>query len=139
MDIYTGDHPPIIWKPYKLPLRHTQWVCKEWELLEKVGIISQCVSHWSSSIVIVPKKAKSGELHQTCLCVDYHALDSSLPPVVKAHAHSKPQGVLSFVPLPKIDGFCAMLNGSAVHSSLACTSGYHNIAFSPKVKKKSVL
>ena len=37
MDIDTEDHSPIVWKPYTLPLRHTQWVWEELEMLEKAG------------------------------------------------------------------------------------------------------
>ena len=52
-------------------------------------------------------------------------------------AHSKAQGVLSLVPLLEISGPCAMLNDPAVYSLLTCTSGYHYIALSSEVQKKS--
>ena len=39
MDIDTGDSPPISQKPYNLSLKHTAWVQKELETLEKEGII----------------------------------------------------------------------------------------------------
>ena len=39
MDIETGDSPPISKKPYNLSLKHTAWVQKELEILEKAGII----------------------------------------------------------------------------------------------------
>ena len=48
----------------------------------------------------------------------------------------KAQVVLSLVPLPKIDEFCTMLNGSAVYSSLDCTSRYHFIALLPDAEKE---
>ena len=51
-------------------------------------------------------------------------------------AHSKVQGVLSLAPLPKIDEFHAMLNGSTVYSSFDCTYGYCHITLSPKAPKK---
>ena len=35
MEIDTGDSPPITQKPYTLPLKHTTWVQKELEILEK--------------------------------------------------------------------------------------------------------
>ena len=44
MDIETGDSPPISQKPYHLSLKHTTWVQKEIEMLEKSGIIVQSVS-----------------------------------------------------------------------------------------------
>ena len=65
-------------------------------MLEKAGIISRSISPCSSSIVIVPKKAHSGEVPQKCLCIDKCTLNNLLPPVVKAH--SKVQGVLSLGP-----------------------------------------
>ena len=43
---------------------------------------------------IVPYKVQQGEILKKHICVDYHALNSLLPPV--ENAHSKAQGVLSF-------------------------------------------
>ena len=37
MDIDTGDSLPISQRPYSLPLKHTAWVQKEIEILEKTG------------------------------------------------------------------------------------------------------
>ena len=59
MDIDTRDHPPIAQKPYTLPLKHTQWVHEELEMLEVAGVISLSVSPWSSPVVIAP--AQPGE------------------------------------------------------------------------------
>ena len=44
MDIDTGDHPPICQKPYTLALKHYEWVQKEVEQLERMGIITRSVS-----------------------------------------------------------------------------------------------
>ena len=46
-------------------------------------------------------------------------------------AKSRGQGVLSLVPLPKIDKMYAMLNGSTVY----CTSGYLKAALSTETQK----
>ena len=62
MDIDTGDSPPVCQKPYSLPLKHVQWVQKELEILERVGVIQRSMSPWASPIVIVPKKTEPGEL-----------------------------------------------------------------------------
>ena len=124
----TGDNHPITQKPYTLPLKHNQWVHEQLEKLEKAGIISRNVSPWSSHIVIVPKKAQPGEIHQRHSCTDYCTLNSLLPPVIMAHL--KVQHILSLVPLPKIYGLYAVLNGSTIYSSLNCTSGYHNLSLS---------
>ena len=101
MEIDTGDSPPITQKPYTLPLKHATWVQKELEILEKVGVIVRSVSLWASPIVIVPKRTALGDPPKRRLCMDYRAVNSLLPPVKKAF--SKAKGVLTLVPLPKID------------------------------------
>ena len=102
MEINTSDSLPITQKPYTLPLKHTTWVQKELEILEKAGVIVRSVSPWASPIVVVPKRTSPGEPPKRRLCVDYRAVNSLLPPVKKAF--SKAKGVLTLVPLPKIDG-----------------------------------
>ena len=61
MDIDTGDHLPICQKPYALALKHYEWVQKEIEQLERMGIITRSVLPWLSPIVIVPKKSAPDE------------------------------------------------------------------------------
>ena len=65
------------------------------------------VSPWDSPIVIVPKNSALGKPPKRRLCVDYWAVNSLLPPVKKAF--SKTKGVLTLVPLPKIDEIYAPL------------------------------
>ena len=108
---------------------------QELENLEKAGIITRSVSPWASPIVVVPKRSNPGEPPERQLCVDYRVLNSLLPCIKKAHSNSK--GVLTLVPLPKIDELYATLLGSSVYSSLDCTSGYHHIALSEDARKKS--
>ena len=100
----------------------------------KTETISLRVYSWFSPVDIVPEKAQPGEQPQMHLCVDYHACNSLLLPVVKPS--SKAQGVLALVPLLKVIELYAMLNGSTVYSPLDCTSGYHDISLSPEVQKK---
>ena len=107
MDIETGDSPPISQRPYSLALKHIEWVHKELEILEKAGVIVRSVSPWASPIVVVPKKSEPGEPPRRRMCVDYRMINSLLPTVSKAH--SKAKGVLSLVPLPKINEICAKL------------------------------
>ena len=78
-----------------------EWVRQELEALEKAGVITRSVSPWASPIVIVPKKSAPGELPKRRMYVDYRALNSLLPAVTKAN--SKAKGVLTLVPLAKID------------------------------------
>ena len=49
MEIDTGNHPPIASKPYTLSLKHYNWVQKEIETLERVGIIERSISPWAST------------------------------------------------------------------------------------------
>ena len=101
MEIDTGDSLPITQKPYTLPLIHATWVQREMEILGKAGVKVRSVSPWASPIVIVPKRTAPGEPAKRRLCIDYRAVSSLLPPVKKAF--SKAKGVLTLVPLPKID------------------------------------
>ena len=101
IEIDTGNSPAITQRPYTLPLKHAVWVQKELEILEKAGVIVRSVSPWASPIVMVPKRTAPGEPPKRRLCVDYRAVNSLLPPVKKASSRAK--GVLTLVPLPKID------------------------------------
>ena len=61
VEIDTGDSVPITQNPYTLPLKHTEWVQRELEILEKAGVIVRSVSPWASPIVVVPKRTALGE------------------------------------------------------------------------------
>ena len=61
VEIDTGDSLPITQKPYILPLKHTKWVQRELEILEKAGVIVRSVSPWASPIVVVTKRTALGE------------------------------------------------------------------------------
>ena len=61
VEIDTGDSLPITQKPYTLPWKHTTWVQRELEILEKAGVIVRSVSPWASPIVVVPKRTAPGE------------------------------------------------------------------------------
>ena len=122
-------------KPYTLPLKHTTWVQRELEILEKASVIVRSVSPWASPIVLVPKRTAPGEPLKRRLCVDYQALNSLLPPVKKAF--SKAKGVLTLVPLPKIDEIYARLKGSNIYSTFDMRSGYYHMVLSEKSRHKS--
>ena len=61
VEINTGDSLPITQKPYTLPLKHTEWVQRELEILEKAGVIVRSVSPRASPIVVVPKRTAPGD------------------------------------------------------------------------------
>ena len=93
------------------------------------------MSPWASPIVIVPKKTAPGEPLKKRMCVDYRALNNLLPKVTKAF--SKAKGVLTLVPLPKIDEIYASLQGSVIYSTFDMRSGYYHIKLMPSSKAKS--
>ena len=64
------------------------------------------------------------------LCVDYHPLNNLLTPVKRAH--SKAKGVLTLVPLPKIDKIYARLQESTIYSTLDMRSGYYHMELTKK-------
>ena len=132
MDIDTGDGPPVCQKPYSLPLKHVEWVQKELEILERAGVVQGSMSPWASPMVIVPKKT---EPPRRRMCVDYRMLNSLLPPVNKAH--SKAKGIVTLVPLPKIDEMCAQLQGSKIFSALDMGGGYFHIELSEEAKPET--
>ena len=135
MEILTGDNPPISQRPYGLALRHVQWVQDEIETLERAGVITKSVSPWASPIVIVPKKTSPGEPPRRRMCVDYRMLNSLLPKVEKAHTKAK--GVLTLVPIPKIDEIYAKLEGSTVYSMFDMRSGYYHLELTAESQPKS--
>ena len=135
MEIPTGDNPPMSQQPYGLALKHVQWVQEEIETLEKAGVITKSISPWASPIVIVPKKTSPGEPPRRRMCVDYRMLNSLLPKVEKAHTKAK--GVLTLVPIPKIDEIYARLEGSAVYSTFDMRSGYYHLELTPESQPKS--
>ena len=133
MEINTGNHPPIASKPYTLPLKHYEWVQREIETPEKVGIIERNISPWASPVVIVPKKSTPGELPRRRMCVDYRRINKLQPEVTKADGR---KGCISLIPLPKIDELYAKLKGYKVFSSLDLRSGYYHIGLTDSANTK---
>ena len=60
MDVDTGDSPQVSSRPYTLPLKHYEWVQKEIESLECVGIITKSMSPWASQIELSLKSHLPG-------------------------------------------------------------------------------
>ena len=69
------------------------------------------------------------------MCVDYCMLNQLLPKVDKVH--SKAKGVLTLVPLQKIDKIYAKLEGSMIYSTFDMRSGYYNLELSQESRPKS--
>ena len=134
MDIDTGNSPPIVSRPYTLPLKHYEWVHKEISTLERAGIITKSISPWASPVVIVPKKSAPGEPPQRRMCVDIRKLNKTQPEV---HNMNGGKGCISLVPLPKIDELYAKLQGYKIFSTLDLRSGYYHIGLSHSAKPKT--
>ena len=137
MEIDTGDSPPITQKSYTLPLKHAAWVQKELEISEKSGVIVRSVSPWASPIVVVPRRTAPGEPPKRRLCVDYSVVNSLLPPIKKAF--SKAKGILTLVPLTKIDEIDARLKGSRIYSTFDMRSGYYHMVLPKRARLKMAL
>ena len=104
-------------------------------MLEKAGVIVRSVSLWVSLIVIVPKKTAPGEPPRCHMCMDYRVLNSLLPHVDKAH--SKAKGILTLVPILKIDEIYTKLEGSTIYSIFDMGSGYYHLELTPESQAKS--
>ena len=63
------------------------------------------------------------------------AVNSLLPPVKKAI--SKAKGVLTLVPLPKIDKIYARLKGSEIYSTFDMRNGYYHMVLSEESRPKT--
>ena len=67
--------------------------------------------------------------------MDYRAVNSLLPPVKKAF--SKAKGVLTLVPLPKIDEIYARLKGFGIYSTFNMRNGYYHMTLSERARPKT--
>ena len=105
MDIDTGTSPPVCQQPYTMPLKHAKWVKHELHILESVGVIVHSVSPWATPLWLYPREVLQGNPPKHRLCINYRALNKLLPPIQKAFSNAK--GILSLVPLPKIDDIYA--------------------------------
>ena len=117
--------PTICQKPYTLALKHYEWVQKEVDQLEWMGIITRSVSPWASPIVIVPKNSAPDKPPRRRMCINFRRLNVLQLAVVKVD--SKAKGNLTLHPLLKIDELHVKLGGAKIFSALDLTSGYYHI------------
>ena len=134
MDVDTEDSPPVSSRPYTLPSKHYEWVQKEIESLECVGIITKSMLPWASLIVIVPKMSSPWEPPKRRLCVDFRKVNELQQQVI---TEGKSKGQISSHPLPKIDDMHAKLKGAKVFSTIDLRSGYHHIALGKNSRAKT--
>ena len=85
--------------------------------------------------MIVPKKISPGEPPRHHMCVDYRVLNSLLPCVDKAH--SKAKGILTLVPIPKIDEIYVKLERSTIYSTFDMQCAYYHLELTLESQSKS--
>ena len=83
------EGPPIMSKPYAIPMKYCEFVDHKIKQLEEASIISQSMSDWASPTLVVPQKeecvdtsnnpgsSKNGTFNQL-LCIDYRKLNSRI-------------------------------------------------------------
>src|SRR5579871_4737888 len=97
---------PIKTRPYPLALKESEFLQKELDHFENLGIIEKCENPWATPILFVKKK--NSEL---CLVVDYRKLNK----VTRKDAY----------PLPRIDELLDSLGNMAMFSTLDIHSGFY--------------
>src|SRR5579871_1704587 len=108
---------PIKTRPYSLALKESEFLQKELDHFENLGIIEKCESPWATPILFVKKK--NGELH---LVIDYCKLNK----VTRKDAY----------PLPRIDELLDSLGNAAVFSTLDMYLRFYQIEVDPESCKR---
>ena len=116
--INTGNAPPIMQPPRRLPWEKREETRNLVEKMVDQGIVEPSTSPWSSPIVLVTKKDGT-----TRFCVDYRRLNAIT--------------VKDPFPLPRIDDTLDALGGAAYFSTLDLCSGYHQLPMDPKDQEKT--
>ena len=78
--------------------------------------------HGPVLVIMVLKKSAPGELLRRRMCINFHAVNTLQPKVVKAD--SKAKGTLTLHLIPNIDQLYAQLRGAKGFTTLDLRSGY---------------
>ncbi|CAB3254099.1 unnamed protein product [Arctia plantaginis] len=116
--IDTGDSSPIKQKFYPIPFHHRDYVRREIENMERLGIVEKSNSPWNSPILLVPKA--NGELR---LCLDSRKLNS----VTKIDSY----------PMPRVEEILDSLNNAKFISSLDLKSAFFQIGLEQSSREKT--
>ena len=108
MTIDTGTADPVPQKPYRIAMKHYEWVKDEIEKLLATKVICTSCSSWSAPIIVVPKG--DGGKH---LVIDYRALNK----VTRKFTW----------PMPKVKDIFSKLNGATYFTTFDLCTGYHHI------------
>ena len=117
MSIDTGDHPPIVKKPYALALKHYDWVKDERDTLLEAGVMKESHSSWSAPIVL-PKGDGGKRLY-----VDFRPLNA----ITRTYVW----------PMPRVKDIFAKLGKARFFTTLNLRSGYHHITLDDDAIKKT--
>ena len=138
------EGPPIVSKPYTVPLKFCGFVEHKIKQLEEASIILQSISDWASPILVVPKKqdhmnsnkSQGSSNFNLQLCIDYRKLNSHIQPDHQIKANATLGKVISSYPLPTINGILAHFNGCKYFLTINLRSGYYHIKLSKEVAEK---
>ena len=120
MSIDSGNHLPIVKKPYSLALQHYEWVRDEIDKLLEAGVIRESDPIWSAQNVVVPK-GDGGKR----LCMDFRALNA----ITRTYVW----------PMPRVKDIFAKLDKAQFFTMLNLRSGYHHMALDDDTIKKQHL
>ena len=117
-DIDVGDSKPVKLPPYRVhPSRH-QAMQDEIQYMLDRGLITPCISEWSSPVTLVPKPDGSFRF-----CVDYRKVNS----LTKADTY----------PLPRVDDCIDAIGRAGFITKLDLMKGYWQIPLTERAKEIS--
>ena len=111
--------PPVVCKPYKVPIHYQEEVERQVAELEARGVICRSTSEYASPVVVV-KKAGGNELR---ICCDYSRLNK--------------QVTRDAYPVPALGDVLVKLRSGKIFSHLDVKSAYHNVRLDPETKHKT--
>ena len=111
MDIQTMG-PPIVHKPYPIPLKYQKFTDEEIRLLENSGCISKSLSLWATPVIIVPKRPDPLNPQKQTASLSVRSLKGLIN---TAHNGNR---VISYCSLPNITDLLVRLQKCTIFSSL---------------------
>jgi hypothetical protein len=100
--------PPILKRPYRMPMNELVELKKQIAELEAKGFIRPSSSLWEAPILFVEKKDGTQQM-----CVDYRSLNEVT--------------IKNKYPLPQIEDLFNQMKGASVFSKIDLRSGYHQL------------